>query len=71
MRVNNMGVSMEREKMVSVNKKNSTPVRILYEDNQALAEIKAYTGIPVCKLIHMAIPLLRRKYRIKGEDKGE
>lgn len=62
---------MEREKMVSVNKKNSTPVRILYEDNQALAEIKAYTGIPVCKLIHMAIPLLRRKYRIKSEDKGE
>lgn len=71
MRVNNMGVSMEREKMVSVNKKNSTPVRILYEDNQALAEIKAYTGIPVCKLIHMAIPLLRRKYKIKSEDKGE
>lgn len=62
---------MEREKMVSISKENSTPVRIFDEDNEALAEIKAYTGIPVCKLIHMAIPLLRRKYRIKGEDKGE
>lgn len=62
---------MERQKMGSISKENSTPVRIFEEDNQALAEIKAYTGIPVCKLIHFAIPLLRRKYRIKSEDKGE
>lgn len=61
---------MERQKMVSISKENSTPVRILDEDNQALAEIKAYTGIPVCKLIHLAVPLLRRKYKIPS-DKGE
>ena len=62
---------MGREGSRSISKRNSTPVRIFDEDNRALGEIKAYTGIPICKLIHFAVPLLRRKYGIKGEGKGE
>lgn len=62
---------MAREKMRAITIENSTPLRIDKEDRDALTEIKTYTGIPVCKLIHIAVPLLRRKYRIKSEDKGE
>lgn len=62
---------MATEKMRAITIENSIPLRVDRVDRDALAEIKAYTGIPVCKLIHIAVPLLRRKYRIKSEDKGE
>ena len=60
-----------QEKMRPLKIESSTSLRIDLIDRNDLEEIKAYTGVPICKLIHIAIPLLRRKYRIKSEDKGE
>lgn len=60
-----------QERMRPLKVELSTSVRMDIEDRDALEEIKLITGVPICKLIHIAIPLLRRKYRIKSEDKGE
>lgn len=46
-------------------------IRINGEDYNELKKIKDKTGIPVVKLVEFAIPMLKRKYRIKDEPKGE
>ena len=50
---------------------NSTSVRIDVKDYEELKKIKDKTGVPIIKLIEFSIPMLKRKYRIKDEPKGE
>lgn len=50
---------------------NSKPIRIDEQDKVELDKIKAFTGIPVIKLVHFAIPLLKKKYRMKDGERGE
>lgn len=44
-------------------------VRINGNDYEELKKIKDKTGVPIIKLIEFAIPMLKRKYRIKDEPK--
>jgi cyclophilin family peptidyl-prolyl cis-trans isomerase len=39
-------------------------------DKAEYEKLKNFTGIPIVKLIHFAIPLLKKKYRYKEEEKG-
>lgn len=45
--------------------KFATSVRIYDEDYEELKKIKDKTKVPVVSLIHIAIPMLKKKYRIK------
>lgn len=46
-------------------------VRIRVEDYNTLVQINEKSQVPIVGLIHIAIPMLKRKYRIKDEPKGE
>lgn len=46
-------------------------VRIRVEDYKTLLEINEKTQIPIVGLVHLAIPMLKRKFRIKDIAKGE
>ena len=46
-------------------------VRIRIEDYNALLEIHEKSQVPLVGLFHLAIPMLKKKYRIKDELKGE
>lgn len=46
---------------------NMPPVRVRECDYNALKDLKKRTHIPIVDLIAIAIPLLRKKYRIKAE----
>lgn len=59
-----------QEKIRPLSLDTSQTVRIDINDKIDLENIKGITGVPICKLIHIAIPLLRRKYRIK-QDNGD
>ena len=50
---------------------NTKPIRIEDIDYEELRKLKNFTGIPIVKLIHFAIPLLKKKYKFKEEEKGE
>lgn len=49
----------------------SMPIRVEEEDYKALKRLKEYTGISLVKLIHFAVPLLKKKYKFKEEENGE
>lgn len=59
-----------QEKIRPLSLDTSQTVRIDINDKIDLENIKGITGVPICKLIHISIPLLRRKYRIK-QDNGD
>ena len=44
-------------------------VRIRVEDYNTLVQINEKSQVPIVGLIHIAIPMLKRKYRIKDENK--
>ena len=46
-------------------------VRIRIEDYNTLLEIHQKCQVPLVGLFHLAIPMLKKKYRIKDEPKGE
>lgn len=46
----------------------SMPIRVEEEDYKALKRLKEYTGISLVKLIHFAVPLLKKKFRFKDEE---
>ena len=46
-------------------------VRIRIEDYNTLLEIHEKSQVPLVGLFHLAIPMLKKKYRIKDEPKGE
>lgn len=46
----------------------SLSTRVNNEDYFELKKIKEMTGIPIIKLIHFAIPLLKKKYRYVDEE---
>ena len=46
-------------------------VRIDEDDYEGLRKIKDATGIPIVKLVHFSVPLLKRKYRIKDVSDGD
>lgn len=50
---------------------NSKSIRIDELDKAEYEKLKAFTGIPIIKLIHFAIPLLKKKYRYVDEDSNK
>ena len=62
---------MKEEKLRALKINESKPIRIDGLDKTEYEKLKNFTGIPIVKLIHFAIPLLKKKYRFKEEDKGE
>ena len=62
---------MKEEKLRALKLNESKPIRIDGLDKAEYEKLKNFTGIPIVKLIHFAIPLLKKKYRFKEEDKGE
>ena len=47
---------------------SSKSIRIDELDKAEYEKLKAFTGIPIIKLIHFAIPLLKKKYRYVDEE---
>lgn len=46
-------------------------IRVRVEDYDTLMEIHEKTQVPLVGLFHLAMPMLKKKYRIKDEPKGE
>lgn len=46
-------------------------IRIRVEDYNTLLEINEKTQIPIVGLVHLAIPMLERKFRVVELPKGE
>lgn len=46
-------------------------IRIRVEDYKTLLEINEKTQIPIVGLVHLAIPMLKRKFRVIELPKGE
>ena len=46
-------------------------IRVRVEDYDTLMQIHEKTQVPLVGLFHLAIPMIKRKYRIKDEPKGE
>ena len=61
---------MKEEKIRPLKLNDSKPIRIDNLDKLEYEKLKEFTGIPIVKLIHFAIPLLKKKYRFKEEEKG-
>ena len=62
---------MREEKLRALKLNESKPIRIDNLDKLEYEKLKEFTGIPIVKLIHFAIPLLKKKYKFKEEEKGE
>lgn len=62
---------MKQENVKPLRLNESKPIRIDGLDKAEYEKLKNFTGIPIVKLIHFAIPLLKKKYRFKEEEKGE
>lgn len=46
-------------------------IRVRLDDYNELMAVHEKTQIPLVGLFHIAVPLLKKKYRIKDEDRGE
>lgn len=46
-------------------------IRVRLDDYNELMVVHEKTQIPLVGLFHIAVPLLKKKYRIKDEDRGE
>ena len=62
---------MNKENIRPLRINESKPIRIDSLDKAEYEKLKNFTGIPIVKLIHFAIPLLKKKYKFKEEEKGE
>jgi hypothetical protein len=48
---------------------NALSIKIDKVDYEELRRIKGMTGVPIVKLVHFAIPLLREKYGVEDGEK--
>ena len=62
---------MKEEKVRPLKLAESESVRIDKLDKAEYQKLKDFTGIPIVKLFHFALPLLKKKYKYKEEEKGE
>ena len=62
---------MKEEKVRPLRLNESKTIRIDDLDKAEYEKLKNFTGIPIVKLIHFAIPLLKKKYKFKEEEKGD
>ena len=62
---------MNKENIRPLRINESKPIRIDSLDKAEYEKLKNFTGIPIVKLIHFALPLLKKKYKFKEEEKGE
>lgn len=57
-----------KDKLRALKLESSKSIRIDELDKAEYEKLKAFTGIPIIKLIHFAIPLLKKKYRYVDEE---
>lgn len=60
-------IFLEKQKGIVMKLEHSMPIRIDKRDYDELRRIKDKTGVPIIRLIEFAIPLLKKKYRIREE----
>lgn len=53
------------------NKYEKKSIRVIDEDYLEYLKLKQVTGVPLCQLLHFAIPLLKKKYKITEQVRND